>query len=131
MLQLRDRDLAEHVVQETLLAALEGSARFAGKSSRKTWLIGILKHKIIDIMRRKLREHPLTSSGDESETEAIDAMFKNDGHWRQFPSNWGIPRRQNILGGIRIVLAIDAGAHRARLSLRECLEIKWFGRAQG
>ena len=47
-LQLRDHELAEDVVQETLLAGLEGSANFTGKSSTKTWLIGILKHKIMD-----------------------------------------------------------------------------------
>jgi RNA polymerase sigma-70 factor (ECF subfamily) len=50
-LQLRDRDQAEDVVQETLLAALEAQAKFAGKSSVKTWLTGILKHKIIDAIR--------------------------------------------------------------------------------
>jgi predicted RNA polymerase sigma factor len=50
MLQLRDRDLAEDVVQETLLAVLEGRAGFSGNSSHKTWLTGILKHKIIDMM---------------------------------------------------------------------------------
>ncbi len=47
-LQLRDSALAEDAVQETLIAALEGAARFAGKSSLRTWLTGILKHKIID-----------------------------------------------------------------------------------
>jgi RNA polymerase sigma factor (sigma-70 family) len=62
MLQLRDRELAEDVVQETLLAVLEGRAGFSGNSSHKTWLTGILKHKIIDMMRRKSREQPLTST---------------------------------------------------------------------
>ena len=84
MLQLRDPELAEDVVQETLLAALEGLAGFAGKSSHQTWLTGILKHKIIDAMRRKMREQPLTSSDGESDADAIDALFKEDGHWQQF-----------------------------------------------
>ena len=57
-LQLRDPALAEDAVQETLLAALEGAARFAGKSSLRTWLTGILKHKIIDHLRRAGREPP-------------------------------------------------------------------------
>jgi len=52
-LQLRDEALAEDVVQETLLAALSGSG-FSGKSSLRTWLTGILKHKIVDAIRRKL-----------------------------------------------------------------------------
>ena len=61
LLQLRDQDLAEDAVQETLLAALEGRARFSGKSSHKTWLTGILKHKIIDVMRPKTPQQPPTS----------------------------------------------------------------------
>src|SRR5258708_5498251 len=93
LLQLRDRALAEDVVQETLLAALEGRARFAGKSSHKTWLTGILKHKIIDLLRRRSREQPLTSSDDESESDAVDALFEDNGHWRQFPSRWGEPEK--------------------------------------
>ena len=79
LLQLRDRALAEDVVQETLLAALEGRARFAGKSSHKTWLTGILKHKIIDTLRRRSREQPLTSGDDESESDAVDALFAEVG----------------------------------------------------
>ena len=93
MLQLRDAALAEDVVQETLLAALEGRAGFAGKSSHQTWLTGILKHKIIDAMRRKSREQPLISGDGESDADAIDALFKEDGHWRQFPASWGNPER--------------------------------------
>ena len=44
-LQLRNPAQAEDAVQETLLAALEGAVRFSGKSSLRTWLTGILKHK--------------------------------------------------------------------------------------
>src|SRR4030095_16530780 len=54
-LQLRDRDAREDVAKNPLLAALPGS-EFAGKSSLKTWLTGILKHKIVDAIRRKQRE---------------------------------------------------------------------------
>ena len=57
LLQLRDRDSAEDVVQETMLAALEGRARFAGQSTAKTWLTGILKHKIIDLRRSTTRRN--------------------------------------------------------------------------
>jgi len=48
VLQLRDSDLAEDVVQDTLVAALQGAGGFSGRSSLKTWLTGILKHKIVD-----------------------------------------------------------------------------------
>jgi RNA polymerase sigma-70 factor (TIGR02943 family) len=50
-LQLRDAGAAEDAVQETLLAALAGSQKFENRSSYKTWLISILRNKIIDIIR--------------------------------------------------------------------------------
>jgi len=53
------REHAEDAVQETLVAALEGLDRFAGQSSVSTWLFGILKHKIVDGVRRRHREEPL------------------------------------------------------------------------
>lgn len=164
LLHLRNQELAEDVVQETLLAALEGYARFSGKSSHKTWLTGILKHKIIDTMRRKSRELPLSTTDDESESDAIDALFQENGHWRQFPSSWGnpeqcledrkfweifemcaqlMPARNARVFMMREVMELSTEEickelsitptnlwvmlHRARLSLRECLEIKWFG----
>ena len=55
----RDRESAEDAVQEALLAALEGRAAYAGQSAPATWLFGILKHKIVDGLRRGPREEPL------------------------------------------------------------------------
>ena len=93
-LQLRDEALAEDVVQETLLAALSGSG-FSGKSTLKTWLTGILKHKIVDAIRRKRRE-PVASAefGDieaELDIEDVDALFKANGAWEAPPADWGDP----------------------------------------
>ncbi len=53
--RVRDLDLAEDLVQETYLAALEGRAAFSGKSSERTWLTAILRHKSIDAFRRRRR----------------------------------------------------------------------------
>ena len=162
LLQLRDRDSAEDVVQETMLAALEGRARFAGQSTAKTWLTGILKHKIIDLLRRRKREEPLVTNEDGSEADAVDAMFQADGHWLAIPADWGNPARaledkrfreafalctkampvrnarvfmmREVLdmSGSEICEALDITPanlwvmlHRARLSLRACIEIKW------
>lgn len=92
-LQIRDASAAEDLVQETLLAAIEGSGRFSGKSSVKTWLTGILKHKIIDHLRRQNREQPLLGDGDSdrSEADVVDALFAQDGHWRDRPAAWQKP----------------------------------------
>src|SRR5689334_8654049 len=56
LLQLRNETHAEDCVQETLIAAIQGAARFSGGSSVRTWLVGILKHKIIDHFRKASRE---------------------------------------------------------------------------
>ena len=93
-LQLRDEALAEDVVQETLLAALSGSG-FSGKSSLRTWLTGILKHKIVDAIRRKQREPTVASTfGDldsELDIEDLDGLFRENGGWETKPTDWGDP----------------------------------------
>ena len=87
-LQLRDRDAAEDAVQETLLAALANPAAFGGRSNLRTWLTGILKHKIIDHLRRAGREAPLAG---EEDTADFDALFDARGHWRDAPVAWADP----------------------------------------
>ena len=49
--QVGDMDAAEDLVQETFLAALGSKSSFSGKSSQRTWLVGILRHKIFDHFR--------------------------------------------------------------------------------
>lgn len=56
--RLRQQELAEEKVQETFLAALHAKDRFQGRASEKTWLFSILKHKIIDHLRKTTRERP-------------------------------------------------------------------------
>lgn len=65
MRRLRSRDEAEDAVQETLLAALEGIDRFSGDATLLTWLIGILKHKIVDCLRASGREQQPFEPDDE------------------------------------------------------------------
>src|SRR5512145_2289034 len=54
--QLRDASVAEDLVQDTFLAALKARNRFGGQSSERTWLVGILRHKIYDHLRHTCRE---------------------------------------------------------------------------
>ncbi|WP_137936562.1 sigma-70 family RNA polymerase sigma factor [Chitinivorax sp. B] len=89
LLQLRDESQAEDVVQETLLAALQ--ANFSGQSSIKTWLTGILKHKIIDLIRKKSREPGLPDDfSDVADAGDFDPLFDQTGHWDQetMPHTW-------------------------------------------
>ena len=87
-LQLRDRHAAEDVVQETLLAALEGKAAFGGRASLRTWLTGILKHKIVDAIRRASRESTLAA---DDELADIEKVFDERGHWQDMPAAWADP----------------------------------------
>src|SRR5277367_6516601 len=90
-LQLRDESAVEDVVQDTLIAALEGADRFAGESKVRTWLVGILKHKIIDQIRRGSRQNSLMVELADSEENTFDAMFDESGHFIESPHDWGDP----------------------------------------
>ena len=90
-LQLRNDELAEDCVQDTLVAALQGAAGFSGKSSVKTWLTGILRHKIVDAIRRKTSAPVFETIDDECQIDDFDALFDESGHWQNPPANWGNP----------------------------------------
>ena len=84
MLRLRSPDLAADAVQETFLEALRARGSFAGRSSERTWLVGILKHKIADHYRRSARGMESTIGADPT-----PADFDRRGHWRVGPAAWG------------------------------------------
>jgi RNA polymerase sigma-70 factor (ECF subfamily) len=95
-LRLRDRDAAEDLVQETLLAALRSHGGFAGNSSERTWLIGILKHKLSDHWRRLARSAPVEAASDPDSDDPDDLLEKlfdavAGNHWRTAPSPWRDP----------------------------------------
>jgi len=83
-----DPSVAEDLVQDSLLAALEGRRSFRGDSQERTWLIGILRHKVVDHFRAvgRRRETPLPLSGDDD--SAADALFDGKGRWRSPPRTW-------------------------------------------
>jgi RNA polymerase sigma-70 factor, ECF subfamily len=66
--KVRDEALAEDAVQDALIAAVTGIARYQGQSSLRSWLIGILNHKIHDIFRRETRYVSISDYDDEEDT---------------------------------------------------------------
>ena len=86
LLHLGDRTAAEDAVQDTLLAALTARERFTGRSSERTWLIGILKHKIVDRVREAARERPPADL--DSTAELVTACFDQGGKWKTGPRRW-------------------------------------------
>ena len=163
MLQLRNESHAEDCVQEALAAAIQSADGFSGNSSVRTWLIGILKHKIIDHFRRASREQPLTIEEEESSLEDFDALFKPDGHFVDPPAAWANPEQaltqqqffevlescmqalpkvtarvfamREVMGVSTEEICAQLGItsnncwvliYRARMSLRQCIEKRWF-----
>jgi RNA polymerase sigma-70 factor (ECF subfamily) len=53
--RVRNAEIAEELVQETFLGAIRNNAAFARESSEQTWLISILRNKLVDHYRRKNR----------------------------------------------------------------------------
>ena len=105
-LQLRDGAAAEDAVQEALLAALAGEANFAGRSNLRTWLTGILKHKIVDAIRRQARERPASELEPEGDEGEFDALFDRRGHWLEMPDAWEQP--EGALGQKQFLAALEA-----------------------
>ena len=83
-LQLASDADAEDVVQETLVAALRGADSYAGQSTLRSWLTGILRHKIVDAIRAR-RVHLWSSEAAQEQQNDngadIDAWFTDDDAW--------------------------------------------------
>lgn len=165
ILQLRNEALAEDVVQEALMAVLEQPDRFAGQSSLRTYVTGIMKHKIIDVLRASTRMRQFDLQADQSEEDVVDLLFNASGHTHGMPRQWGDPdatlEQKDFFRVLEICLEtlpaktarifmmrewleletdeickelnISASnawvmLYRARVRLRECLDLNWFGR---
>lgn len=170
LFRLRDGSAAEDAVQETFLAALKAYSGFEGRGSERTWLVGILKHKVTDHFRRIAREAPIGETEDEAfdhdeffvRTDGWDNHWSNDyapSEWHATPDElvergdfWRVlnecltPLPQRTASAFTLreidglsseeiceVLSISVNnlwvmLHRARLHLRNCLEVNWFTR---
>jgi RNA polymerase sigma-70 factor (ECF subfamily) len=79
-------DAAEDLVQETFLAALKAVPSFAGWSSERTWLTGILKNKMVDRLRQTQRTLLVADLGRPD--ECLDELYDRVGHWKAGPREW-------------------------------------------
>ncbi len=158
-LRLGDHGAAEDTVQETFLAGLSARSNYSGRSSEKTWLTGILRHKIGDQIRKRSRAD---IPADIPVLE--EQLFNEKGRWKiklpRWPAN---PRTLLKRKEFRDILAFCLSLlpsrfaevfsqremdglkteeicnnleitptncmvilHRARLRLRNCLEVRWL-----
>ena len=166
-IQLPDRpDLAEDLVQETMLSAYRAAESFKGGAQVSSWLFAILKNKITDCLRQIGRQRQVFVTRDEEALdEAFEGHFAADGHWTDegHPQGWDSPEAslnnkefyqvlqtclyhlpentarvftmKEILGFSSDEIREQCGIshanyhtimHRARETLRQCLQIKWF-----
>lgn len=103
--RLRDPYHAEDAVQETFLAAVKNN-NFGGESSVRTWLTGILKHKIIDTQRKQIREQPVSDLINlEDSEQSMDDFFDTSGHWLDKPAAFDMP--DNILQQQQFLSVLD------------------------
>ena len=165
-LQLSDETLAEDVVQEALMGALNNVGSFRRQAALKTWVFAILKNKLADVLRQRKRASDadrLLKSHESAEN--FDMLFDDRGHWlkEQRPTAWShpveslkneqfwrvfdtclseLPAPQARIFMMREFLELnseeicDAATismsnlhvilYRARIRLRECLDIRWF-----
>lgn len=95
ILQIRDRDAVEDLVQETMAAALAAADGFSGKSSVRTWLTGILIHKMVDFRRRAGRQRTVSIDAihEVGGADEVDAFFKENGRYLELPKDWGDPEQ--------------------------------------
>ena len=77
--RLRDHNAAEEVVQETFVAGVRHQHQFTGKGSERGWLLGILKRKIIDFVRKRARAR---DGNFENQHDPTHQLFDENGRWR-------------------------------------------------
>jgi len=163
LLRVRRREVAQDLLQDTLLAALKSREGFGGRSSERSWFLGILKNKVCDHFRKLGRETAMTDldslSGEFAEKFVDGGWIHITGpkEWKPEPDEvmhrtefWTtlrgcvgkLPERIARVFVLREVDGISTREvcelvaisennlgvmlHRARLALRECLEVNWF-----
>lgn len=85
--------LAKDLVQDTFFAGLKAKDNFQGKASERTWLISILKRKIIDYYRK------INSAKGKAEVKMnFYSDGEREGEWieERAPSNWNNETDKNL-----------------------------------
>jgi RNA polymerase sigma-70 factor (ECF subfamily) len=151
-----DTAVAEDLVQETLLAGIQAYGRFRRDSQLGTWLVGILRRKLVDHFRKAQRRR---EGGSAADFFSAHGHIQNVDGWRGDPREslenrefWHVFDR--CLGRLNAPLAeafvicvmdrvatkeacrllnitptnLSVRLHRARLELRQCLQANWFRR---
>jgi len=86
------REVAEDLVQDALLAALQSRERFQGQATIRTWLLSILRHKIVDHLRRAAKPRSTAEADSVATPDLIRARYFNaKGLWKTALASWKGP----------------------------------------
>lgn len=116
LVRLNNAALAEDMVQETFLSALKAAEGFHGDASEKTWLVAILKRKIIDHYRKASTKREVSLNDQPGGDNFFEHYFEGDderpGHWRADtgPQEWNSD------------FATDMGRQEFQQILQACLD---------
>lgn len=171
--RVNDHDAALDLVQDTFVSALKAASDFKGQSTEKTWLISILKRKIIDYYRKAYRQRETSYNNEMGHEPTNDDYFIHEGNmsgaWRsdKIPQPWHVdtdagieseefqkvlqeclhrlPEKQASVFVLQLMEELKSDEickelnitssnlwvllHRARLQIRECVEINWLREA--
>jgi len=84
LIQLRDKSVSEDIVQEVFVAALQGAGRYRAEASVRTWLVSILRNKIADHLRARVRSEFISidaTDEDDNSASLLDELFLKNAHW--------------------------------------------------
>lgn len=85
--RVKDHHVAEDLVQECLAAGWNHIKSFDGRSPLSTWLLGIMKFKVIDHFRRSKRTPTDQSADPGDEMDPLDSLFDSHGSWKVDPNH--------------------------------------------
>lgn len=88
LLRVGKSQVAEDLVQETILGALRSRDTYSGKAAERTWFVAILRHKILNHIRQAAKRE---SEEPEAGLDQVqEFFFTKRGKWQDKPSAWGI-----------------------------------------
>jgi len=121
-----DREVAEDLVQETFLAALQSYHRFEGNSQPKTWLMAILKNKILDHYRSNFKK-PVAL-----ENSFLDGIFTEDENWnsKEIPQHWADDAHE-IMDRDEFKLILSKCLKKLPLQWKTAIQLKYFEEKSG